>query len=364
MVFMTAISSESWAKQNLNENKVHKISKKIKRKNKRHTLHKSRPIVNKVEKVEAQIEKVPEEQEESIESTPLPFCGEYTTFQLPGNAKKEYQHILELENSAGKGDIQTYEVELHSFSGTLFEIDGFKSILGKKPPVNWSSTVQDCTTVLCALTTLFKSEESAQRALLVYYYSGYIISLDQSAHPYSPERIFALEEIREIDAALRMLPPHLYRLSVLKEFVTSDPKIGAAATALFATQYSPGRILFRGNTNYFVFTHEFGHHVDSMNNFSNGRYDDSLFYSNQDTFLNMNWQEGQQKFILENKLAAKGVKEAFAEMFKYYIMKPQFLRNHNPEGYNFFKTEIFKGKEYPDVDMSCPSISIYPKLPI
>jgi hypothetical protein len=361
---MSTISSESWAKQNHNEKKDHKIVKKIKRKNKRHILLKSRPKVKKVEKVEAQIEKVPVEQEESVESTPQPFCGEYTTFQLPGNAKKEYLHILKLENTAGKGDTQTYEVDLHSFSGTPFEIDGFKSILGKKPPVNWSSTVQDCTTVMCALTTLFKSEESAQRALMVYYYSGYSISLDQSAHPYGPEKIFTLEEIREMDAALRLLPPHLYRLSVLKEFVTSDFKKGSSATALFATQYSPGRILFRGNTNYFVFAHEFGHHVDSMNIFSNGRYDDSLFYSNQSTFLNMNWQEGHQKFILKNGQAALGVKEAFAEMFKYYIMKPQILRDENPEGYNFFKTEIFKGKEYPDVDMNCPSISIYPKLPI
>jgi hypothetical protein len=299
---------------------------------------------------------------------PASFCNQYPTFHLPREAQKAYQNTLNSEkNRKGEAAMNmAIEVNGSRLTGAEFEVEGFKNILGEVPPKDWLQSINGCSTVLCALTRLFGSEESAQRVLVVYFYSGYAISLDQSAHQTTPERIFSVDEIRELDAGLRLVPPQLYRMINLKDVVTTDPKPGSSAWTTWASfdgsKYVPGRMFFPEQANYVVFLHEFGHQVDIMNLVGNETTDPSRVMSSQPDFRNLVWQDGSQQFIRRNSLAQKNPLEAFAEAFKHYILWPQILRATNPEGYEYFRNTFFIGKEYPETDTNCPPLNRFPKL--
>jgi hypothetical protein len=291
-----------------------------------------------------------------VVSSPSPLnkvfssCKEYSKNDLPSEADSAYQRALSSEEQKTGKQNSSLEIEGIKLSGTQSEMDGFKKILGEKPPTNWTTTVQGCTSVLCALSKLYSSEESAKRALTVYFYSGYAISLDQT-HNTGPERFFSTDDIRDIDLSLRLLPKNFYKLPTFRGFVTAASKVGAAASAILGTENKPGDILFRGNSNYVVFLHEFGHQVDNSQNFSD-----------HNDFLNSCWVQGHQKFIDENGSAKINQKEAFAEIFKYYILWPQILKQKNIECYNHFKNNIFNEKEFPTTNANCSPINQFPEL--
>lgn len=294
---------------------------------------------------------------------------------LRENAKKEYDdNFAKLPKS--KNNIRGINLE-----GSLLELKYLNKMLGQTPNDEWK-LAKDCKNVLCVLTKMYNSEETAQRVLNIAKRDGYIVSLAKDFNNEKDKpvgQLFSPAEIRDIDLAYKLLPSSYKKLSSL-DLLKRLPKgylsphgdnVAAYASPSFHSTYynKEGEITFiDGAFNSdkswgpLVAVHELSHHVDYS--YSQSK---TLGISEGNEYLKLSgwfkkkaykvdetsgkkilvddWQHApDKKFITE--YASSQPAEDFAETCAYYIFEPKKLKSVDPDKYNFVKNIVFKGKEF------------------
>ena len=261
--------------------------------------------------------------------------------------------------------------------GTREQFKILVNILGKKPHSSWPAVATGCDTVLCALTKLFGSEESAKRVLVVAKRDGYVISVDRSrSAPNRPdEQIWALNEIRAIDQSFSVLPQKFKRLKLMK-YIYRIPdglrriKHDKAVAAFAVSGISIFDIVEHGYIGFYesafsksefygenwprtVALHELCHHMDYQGTYrALGR---DLSKQHKFGFAALSWQQKAWKWSI--KPNAKGFvtdyartspAEDFAESCMFYVFYPEILKEKTPEKYALLKDKLFDGLEFID----------------
>lgn len=320
-----------------------------------------------------------EEKIKSLESTVVINC----TDQLKNDAEDEYnanfRHLPK----------KTAVIKGLKLSGSPDELTYLTKMLGEKPTDRWSKA-RSCDDVLCALTAVYDSRESAQRALNIAKRNGYIVSagkdfIDEKDVPIG--ELFSLDEIQTIDLAYKQLPPTFKRLKTLDrlkrmphgKLSPRSPNAAAYARPGYKSSYysAEGEIVFIDSAfkddktwGALVAIHELAHHVD----FS--KSDKTQFgLSEIPAFMKISGWKKSVKYETDAKgkkvqvedwshtkdkkfvtsYAATEPAEDLADTAAYYVLEPQKLKSIDPEKYEYVKNNLFGGKEYlnePDLQIS------------
>ncbi|MDD4975003.1 MAG: zinc-dependent peptidase [Bacteriovorax sp.] len=302
--------------------------------------------------------------------------------QLKENAREEY--LVNFGNLPKKKAV----IKGLNLEGSADELKFLKKMLNAKPTTNWSKASQ-CKTVICALTKVYNSEESAHRALNIAKRDGYIVSAsrDFNINNENIGQLFSLEELQKIDLAYKMLPPKYKRLKSLGSLKRmpngySDPEtpdaVAFANTGSHSRYYnSEGDISFldtgfSGEQSWgpLVAVHELTHHLDfsSSDKLTLGISESPEFLKLSGWKSTTNYEtdkksgkktaETEWEHALDKKFvrdyAGSEPAEDLAESTAYYVYFPNKLKALDPEKYDFIKNKIFDGKEY----LSAPELRI------
>lgn len=317
---------------------------------------------------------------ENLQAAAVINCKE----KLKDDAKSEYQNLF------GNLPKQQQKIKGIKLEGSALELNYLSKMLGEKPMDRWS-LARDCKTVLCAITKIYDSEETAHRVLNIAKRDGYIVSAakDWQFENSAIGQLFTPGEIKDIDLAYKKLPHSfkklgsLDRLKRLPEGKSSPraPQAAAYASPGFHSQYFniDGEITFldggfSGDESWgpFVAVHELTHHFD----YSSTK-DFSLGISEGATYLKMSGWKKKQKYETDKTTGKKtqvtewehspdkkfvtdyaGTQPAedFAESAAFYVFHPEKLKSTDPEKYDFLKKNVFKDKEYTtEVELPLPT---------
>ncbi len=254
-------------------------------------------------------------------------------------------------------------------------------MLGEQPN-SWQKA-NSCKTVLCALTKLYDSEESAKRVLNIAKRNNYLVSASKDftdENKQSMGQLFSAEEIRIIDIAFKKLPANfrkLKSLSRIKRMPDGYSKPGSPDAVAYARPaldgYWEGEITFISS----AFTsgkkeaamtavHELAHHLDYSNSnktrfgisespeflkLSGWKLDKKYEMQKGKKVLVETWTRPETKKFVYDYAGTKPA-EDFAEAVSYYIYEPEIFRDLDPEKYNFIKKNVFNGQEFDkDIDL-------------
>ena len=310
---------------------------------------------------------------ESLQAPAVVKCDDV----LKENAKKEYLDNFE-KLPKTKRLIKGLNLE-----GSALELSYLHKMLGEKPSEKWKSA-KECKNVLCALTKIYDSEETAARVLNIAKRDGYIVSASKDFTDENDKAIgqtFSPAEIRDIDLAYKMLPASFKKLGSLDKLKRLPNGYSSARAPMAAAYASPslhlpiinyhrqGEITFlEGGFNSdkswgpLVAVHELSHHVDYSSNkdhdlgISEGAaYRKLSGWKKKNTYkidkttgkkvLVSEWQSTKDKKFVTDYASTEPA-EDFAESSAFYIYRPQELKSIDPEKYDFLKKNIFRGKEY------------------
>lgn len=310
-------------------------------------------------------------QVESLQKTAAVDCEAV----LKSDVDQEYD-----ENFSGGKKI-TAPVAGLTLSGTADEIKFLKLMLGEKPN-SWSKA-NSCKTVLCALTKLYDSEETAKRTLNIAKRNNYIVSLSKDftdEDKKSIGQLFSSEEIRIIDIAYKKLPTNfrkLKSLSKLKRMPNGYSKPGSPNTVAYArpgySGYWEGEITFISKAfgkdkkeSAMTAVHELAHHLDFSNSnkvtfgisespeflkLSGWKLNKKYEMQNGKKVLVEEWKRPETKGFVRDYAGTEPA-EDFAEAVSYYMYEPEMFRELDPAKYDFIKKKVFNGQEFDkDIDL-------------
>lgn len=264
-------------------------------------------------------------------------------------------------------------------TGTRDEFTYLPKILGRKPVKDWPDVAKDCSTVVCALSRVFKNEESAVRALVIAKRDGYFISAGQEESPDEKEQVFSVREVRVIDRTLNDLPTDFKRLPTLKSFLrvpdghSYSRNKRAAAYARPAFTFGPfevvqGQIVTFSGTFFrdersaqMTIAHEIAHHYDFTYEKLHGdpahdaigmkelsgfevREDFEKDKDGNPVLVRRERPAKDTKFVWD--YGATDAWEDFAVALEYYVYGPDRLHEVDPKKYALLKEKVFGGREY------------------
>lgn len=143
---------------------------------------------------------------ETLQAPTIIDCKE----TLKNSAKEEYLNLF------AKLPKQEKQIKGLKLVGSADELKYLNKMLSDKPTDRWSKA-KGCITVLCAVTKLYDSEETAHRVLNLAKRDGYIVSASKDFNMESGPigQLFTPKEIRDIDLAYKMLPAPYKKLRSL-----------------------------------------------------------------------------------------------------------------------------------------------------
>lgn len=289
-------------------------------------------------------------------------------------------------SSAGESSpsSQTRTIQGRVLQGTADELNAAEAILRTNPPQSWIlSSTPNCTSVRCALTEAFNSEEAALRAIMIHKKYGYAISLSQKyAFRYSEkihENLWTATQVRGIEEFLSRLPSSVLKRARLKEIALFSPEMAEAVARDTHLQVYPSGVynahdpenphilintLGHATTEgiHHVFAHEFGHAFDFA---SYPRFSQASGFESISQWQNLRQSNGtysrnnHTKFI--EKYSETSPLEDFADSFNYFINHPEVLKEVEPKKYAFLKSQVFEGKEFTPVGV-IPSLELEDRI--
>ena len=237
---------------------------------------------------------------------------------------------------------------------------------GDRQPKSWPSVATGCTSVVCGLTKLFGSEESALRVLNIAQRSGYVVACTQEGNPDGVEQIWKTSEIRSIDRVTASAPEQFQHLGSMKYFKRRADGVRKPDTALAIAwaDYNRQEIVLLDQTftesqeTDLTIFHELSHQYDYQGlDTPSGDY-----LSTETGFAKLSgWDSGtltkvavgvetvykhapDASFVTD--YAGTAPLEDFAETSAAYRFRPNDLKVASPEKYQLMKDKVFKGVEY------------------
>ena len=237
---------------------------------------------------------------------------------------------------------------------------------GDRQTKSWPAVASGCTTVVCGLTKLFGSEESALRVLNIAQRSGYVVACTQEGNPADVEQIWKTSEIRSIDRVTAGSPDQFQHLGSMKYFKRRADGVHKpdSDAAIAWASYNRDEIVLLdqtfsevGETDLTIF-HELSHQYDFQGLDTSA--DDYLSTSTGFAKLS-GWDKGttvkngnvtetvythapSAGFVTD--YAETAPLEDFAETSAAYRFSPNNLKVASPEKYQLFKDKFFKGVKF------------------
>ena len=276
----------------------------------------------------------------------------------------------------------TKDVDGITLQGSPDEITFAREVIeghgkGDRPPKSWPAVAAGCSTVVCGLSKLLGSDESAYRVLNIAQRSGYVVSATQEGNPVGVEQIWKVSEIRSIDHVTAGAPDQYQHLGSMKYFKrcadgvkSEDVRDGTPGAAAWADSGRQEIVLFSSVFTPLDFTepaifHELSHHYDYQGL-------DHAPYTELSTTMGFTkisgWDNGTNVQVLNKDGSPTGtVKtvythapdatfvsayagtaplEDFAESCANYRYSPNDLKIASPEKYQLLKDKVFKGVEF------------------
>lgn len=299
-----------------------------------------------------------------------------TTSGIKGNcslyyladAEKEWQRVVPQEPDS------TQLVGEKQLTGRPSEAVLLQKMIGSNPPNAFTNLPRTCTTVHCALITIFGSRESAFRALTIGHRDGYIISVDQEWREKHPkDYIWKENDLRQTELGMRMMPAPMRRMKSLETISRWPPGIKPAGyedRANLPAAYASGRKnfirLFEGTFSpgagwaRATLIHEIAHHLD----FTCLHEHNETFHDRAGFTALSGWRtekirkpgkNGELEEVDEIKhhenanfptdYASSEPWEDWAESVSYAITAPDYLKAVAPEKYEMVKTSLLGGKD-------------------
>jgi hypothetical protein len=307
---------------------------------------------------------------ESLQEAAVVNCSD----ELKKAARDEYQ-----KNFGGE-PIKRAVIKGVSLEGSADELKFLTKMLGENSIVNLND-YKECSTAICALSKIYKSEEAAHRAFNIAKRDGYIVSIEKEfkTDKGMSGQIFSLEELQKIDLAYKRLPEKYRKIKTLDRLKRMPDGYGSPDSPNAAAWARPGyhsghyhidgEIVFLdsgiagdGAWGSQVAVHELTHHLDfaSSQNSYHG-------ISESPEFLNLSGWKKKSTYVTDEKTGKKKLQEQwdrpkdkafvrdyagsapaedFAESTAYYMLQPQYLKTIDPEKYNFIKSKVFNGQEF------------------
>lgn len=301
---------------------------------------------------------------------------------LDNQVRKEYD-----DNFSNSPKIKS-NIKGLNLEGSKDEIQFLTKMLGDKPNDKWASA-KGCGTVVCALTKIYDSEETAYRVLNIAKRDGYIVSLgkDFKFDLGQVGQLFSPKEIKNIDLIYKRLPSKYKKLKTLDRLKRMPDGYKMPNSPLAAAYASPGFKSFLYNSegeitfldsgtdgdlwSSFVAIHELTHHIDfSRSSISTTGYSESpeflkisgwkkskSYKTDEKTGKKvevLQWSHANDKKFTRDYAASSPV-EDFAEAGANYVLSPVTFKELDPEKYEYMKNNVFEGKEYinePGVDLA------------
>lgn len=271
-----------------------------------------------------------------------------------------------------------------SLTGTKTESAFAKRLLGLKPPLSWETKAAKCRTIRCALAAIYGNEEAALRAMVIARRHGYAVTVSQHENVVGPDAIFSIEQVREIQNLLEILPASFSGLSHLQQIVAISPEtrqfirerwkkegkddvafgglMDSAAKTLTIPLLDSNKSMFGFR---FVLAHEMGHAYDASrasSSYTSFR-DDSGFsaLSQWKAVSNVGkvtyHKDANAQFCREYSTTDPG--EDFADSVSCYVavsvidrkLGTRVFKDVAPQKYQWMKEHVFEGREFtPYVD--------------
>jgi hypothetical protein len=263
-------------------------------------------------------------------------------------------------------------VQGRELRGSAEELSILKEMLGKRPPSTWRSIPASCSTVVCVLSSIFRDEESAYRALTLAKTYGYFMSLDQSLMT-SREGIFSGSELLVIESVLEALPKSFHRLSTLKQFKFSQSgnckRTGVAGLADAGTRSMVICVKMSAHGYIHELAHmwdsgraeeKFPNKVERLPGESESKYALRVLraglknhrkfgttFSSRSGFEEISWNSKKNpEPLFGTAYAASMPTEDFAEAVALYVDRPEILKTCDPVKYEHLRERVFDGLEY------------------
>lgn len=277
------------------------------------------------------------------------------------DAQEEHFRLFGRSNAS-----RTKEILGKTVEGTNEELKIAEELLGKVPPQIWRTNSANCKSVICALTAVYGSEESALRALIVAKKFGYNLSADQQANSGNGEYVFTTAQMRGMHKELERLPSKVHNMNELKTYYPlseSARKDFLEKNPLLKVKQFAG-VFFRGTKNIYMvesksldaflitFVHETAH-----------AYEDEIKKKGATTFKDFEslsgWIEptrtsdgavssavydSKAQFVTDYAKRDSG--EDFAETLANFVRAPSNLLTKANVKYDFMKNSVFDGEDY------------------
>jgi hypothetical protein len=279
--------------------------------------------------------------------TPSQDCVEFDQAQLE-SARKDLEQVRVLTGQSKAPQI-TRTIRGRVVRGTAAELDLVTMIvrdrmadrlfpwLKGEVPAEWSTENRACLEVMCALKTVYRDEEIALRSLTIGLRDGYAFRVakvgakskasDPEEQDSTREKGWDVESLREIDRALKQLPPAFKSKRQKLSGVSLSDELECVAKAL-----SEGEIqaLTGSGLSGETFVHEMAHLYD----FARGR---PKGFTQLDGGVRV------------SEYAKKDAYEDFAESVSHYFADPSALAERAPQKYRAIRDQVFGGVEFTDL---------------
>lgn len=281
----------------------------------------------------------------------------------------EYKAVPPLVKSQNFGSL--------TLQGTEQELQFLKLSLGSDTSLPALYYGTDCRTVVCFVSKVLNSEESARRVLTIFKKYGQAMSLSLNAIDSNGTKdpVWKPSQIRAINHVMDQLPESFFlpKIQAIR-LVTAQSKVSEGTQATLSgneiglfqgdagkcdTAYIPCNLLVAEGLSEAklseVFAHEFAHAYD----FAHDDPSRERVFSDHSGFLKLSgWDRGTlvgdntltHKPATYNNFVSEYAKnynymEDFAETVSYYVNNPKELLKKSPEKYLFIKDKVFNGRE-------------------
>ena len=298
--------------------------------------------------------------------------------------KNKKQHIISSNNDSSLDFfIPKNKIKLKA---TKTEIELLKKIIPSNTKIVELANSGNCKTVVCILTKHFANKEIAIRSMTIMKENEVLLEIDKFKNLNNDWKV---QDIRDIQKALRFLPKKYKKLNNLNRFIRVPEGHGLAghprAAAWTIQKYKSWLttkggyirvtvdLAFKGRNRILkTLVHELAHQVDfegfetnpslllseslGFNNLSNWKETEVHTVNNKgEPIVSKKWTSDKNACFITDYAGTEPIEE-FAESFAYYVTSPLKLKNKCPRTYNFLKKYLFSGREYLSTKNLTPKI--------
>lgn len=227
-------------------------------------------------------------------------------------------------------------------------------------PDKYFDYFKECRKVFCVLSKIYGNDVYAAMSINFNYQTDFYFTHKRDST--EKNRTWTGPQIRFVYSTLKMIPKYILdKITLLKEFKITSKHIGNTPNVVGQASFLKKKITFYSpRYNIHTILHEIGHMVDITkfkSIFGIIPIDYEKAHSISDEYLSLrNWHSKMRTNrcdLIKTNYGLTSPQEDFANSFSNYIQMPKVFKANCPYDYDYFKNNVFDGKEYrPKTDLT------------